>query len=58
MTADAVATALLVLGPEEGYRFAVANDVAALMLVRRADGGFDELLTPDFERVLSGEGVR
>ena len=58
MTADALATALLVLGPEDGYRFAVANDVASLMVVRQPDGsGFEYRSTPAFERVLSGGGV-
>ena len=32
--ADALATALLVLGPEHGHQFAVDNDIAALFLVR------------------------
>ena len=58
MTADALATALSVLGPDEGYRFAVANDVAALMLTRRADGGFEEQSTPAFQRLLDDAGVR
>mgnify|MGYP003322472240 FL=1 len=58
MTADALATALLVLGPEDGYRFAVANDVAALMVVRQLDGSnFEYRPTPAFERVLSGGSV-
>jgi len=58
MTADALATALLVLGPEDGYRFAVANDVASLMVVRQLDGnGFEYHSTPAFERVLNGGGV-
>ena len=35
--ADAYATALLVLGPEEGLRWADQNDIAALLLVYRED---------------------
>ena len=52
MLADALATALTVLGPEEGLRFAVARDVAALMLVRDSEGGFEEQLTPAFDRLI------
>ena len=58
VTADALATALSVLGPDDGYRFAVANDVAALMLTRWAGGGFDERSTPAFQRLLDEAGVR
>ena len=36
--ADALATALLVLGPENGLRFAESENIAALFLVRTADG--------------------
>jgi thiamine biosynthesis lipoprotein len=35
--ADAYATALMVLGPEEGLRWADRNDIAALLLVYRED---------------------
>ena len=35
--ADAYATALIVLGPEEGLRWADQNDIAALLLVYRED---------------------
>ncbi|MGD9856139.1 MAG: FAD:protein FMN transferase [Planctomycetaceae bacterium] len=38
MTADAWATALMVLGPEEGFRFAEANGIEALLLIREGDG--------------------
>lgn len=51
-TADAWATALMVLGPERGYDLAVEEGIAAYLLVRRADGtGFDELATPAFDRI-------
>ena len=46
--ADALATAINVLGPEEGYAFAKGQGVAALLLLREADGRFTELATPDF----------
>ncbi len=38
--ADALATALNVLGPEEGLAWAEENEIAALLLVRDADGQF------------------
>lgn len=37
MLADAYATALMVLGPEEGYNWAKEHDIAALMIVREGD---------------------
>ena len=46
MTADSLATALDVLGPEEGWALAKEAELAALFLVRTTDGGFDELRTP------------
>jgi thiamine biosynthesis lipoprotein len=41
-TADALATALNVLGPDEGRRLVEREGLAALFLIRRPDGGFDE----------------
>ena len=51
--ADAWATALMVLGEEEGYELAVAEDLAALFLVRDGDEVV-ELATPAFETVEAG----
>lgn len=48
--ADALATALNVLGPDAGFDFAEANGIAALFLVREADGTFRSRVTPIFER--------
>jgi thiamine biosynthesis lipoprotein len=48
--ADALATALLVMGPDEGLSFAKAGSLAALFLVRE-DDGFRELTTPAFDRL-------
>jgi thiamine biosynthesis lipoprotein len=48
--ADALATALLVMGPEEGLAFAAAQDVAALFLLR-TPSGIDERSTPAFEQI-------
>ncbi len=46
--ADALATGLLVLGPEEGFRVALEQKLAVLMIVS-TDGGFEERMTPEFE---------
>jgi thiamine biosynthesis lipoprotein len=46
--ADAMATALIVLGPEQGHALAVARNVAALFIVREGDGGLREFGTPAF----------
>jgi thiamine biosynthesis lipoprotein len=48
--ADALATALLVMGPVEGLAFATAQDVAALFLLR-TPSGIDERSTPAFEQI-------
>ena len=47
MRADALATALSVLGAEAGYAFASARDIAARFLVR-GEGGIAERMTPAF----------
>ncbi|MEX2482034.1 MAG: FAD:protein FMN transferase [Gammaproteobacteria bacterium] len=50
--ADALATALHVLGPEEGYAFAVERDLLAMFLTR--DGNtVNERLTPALARLLA-----
>jgi len=51
LQADALATALGVLGAEEGYRFAVDRDLAALFL-REQDGRIVELMTPAFRHLI------
>jgi thiamine biosynthesis lipoprotein len=48
--ADAWATALMVLGPEEGMALAGRRDLAVLFLARQADGSFVESTSPAFER--------
>jgi len=50
--ADAWATALMVLGPEEGLAAAERHDIAALLLVRAQNGGFTERASHAFERLL------
>lgn len=46
--ADALATALNVLGSEAGYSLAEANGLAAYFLVRLEDGSFRSKTTPSF----------
>lgn len=50
MTADGWATALLVLGEDEGFELASRENLAALFLVRDEDG-FSEKQTPAFENL-------
>ncbi|GGC02888.1 thiamin biosynthesis lipoprotein ApbE [Marinobacterium zhoushanense] len=51
MEADALATALMVLGEEEGLRFAQERNIAAFFIVKE-DNGFREISTPEFEAFL------
>ncbi|MDH3428456.1 MAG: FAD:protein FMN transferase [Gammaproteobacteria bacterium] len=48
--ADALATALLVMGPKKGMQLATRENLAALFLLR-GEGGIDERSTPAFERL-------
>ncbi len=50
--ADAYATALMVLGPEDGYDFAVKLDLPACLIVRNQDGTFSIARTPRFAAFL------
>ncbi|WP_322359271.1 FAD:protein FMN transferase [Pseudomonas sichuanensis] len=54
LLADGYSTLLLILGPQQGWDFAIAHGIAA-MLVTRAEGGFVSRSTPAFERALKGE---
>ena len=47
--ADALSTAMMVMGPDEGYELAGALGVAANLVVRE-DDGFREYHTPEFNR--------
>ena len=49
MRADALATALLVLGPERGLALAEHQGLAALFIIREGEG-FSAVATPEFER--------
>jgi FAD:protein FMN transferase len=54
MLADAYATALMVLGPEEGFELAKRLELPALFIVRINDG-FAMHVTPTFARLQIGE---
>jgi thiamine biosynthesis lipoprotein len=49
--ADAIATALSVMGPEPGFAWAETHGIAALFLVREDPEGFRSLATTAFERL-------
>lgn len=50
--ADAMATALMVMGPDKGYAFA-GNRHMPVLLVIRTDSGFEERMTPEFAPFVS-----
>lgn len=50
MSADALATALMVMGPEAGMAYASARGIPALYLLRASDGRLDEVASPAYER--------
>ena len=52
MYADAMATALTVMGPEEGPAYAEALSIAAAFIVR-AEAGMTEIISPAFAAMLS-----
>jgi len=54
-TADALATALEVLGPDAGYGYVESRDIPALFLVRDGDK-LVERSTPGFDRLRVSEG--
>ena len=53
VVADGLATALEVLGPDDGYALAVERGWAALFLVRGDDGAIAERATPAFSAVVA-----
>lgn len=57
MEADAWATALMVLGPEDGFAFASERNLAVLFLLRE-DEGFTRRATPAFETLVQQQGAR
>lgn len=52
MSADAYATALLVMGPEQAKQFATQQQLAT-MLVVKTDDGFKEWMSPGFEKLVA-----
>ncbi len=54
--ADAFATALMVLGPDEGLALSERLNLAALFLVRDANGGFLERTSSRFDTVTKASG--
>jgi len=50
-TADALATAFMVLGDKKGYDLAMKNELAVLFLIKQNDG-FRERMTPSFKRLI------
>ena len=52
--ADALATAMMVLGPEGALKLAEQNDLAVYLLIKRADG-FESKTTTLFSQYLLGE---
>ncbi|NKB88346.1 MAG: FAD:protein FMN transferase ApbE [Acidobacteria bacterium] len=52
MMADGMATVLMVMGPDEGFAWAEANDVAAMFVVHDGEG-FVERLTTAFTEITS-----
>jgi thiamine biosynthesis lipoprotein len=58
MMADAWATALSVLGPEEGLQLAREENLAALFIFRRQDGTLGEVSTANFEAYRATEPTR
>lgn len=55
MRADALASALLVLGPDEGFDLAVEKDLTVLFLQRTSSGGILEKGTPSFKDLFDVE---
>ncbi|HXV59429.1 MAG TPA: FAD:protein FMN transferase [Vicinamibacteria bacterium] len=53
MRADALASALFVLGPDDGLELASRKGLAALFLIRNEDGSFEERSTPAFDALTS-----
>lgn len=56
LVADGLATALEVLGPDDGYALAVEQGWAALFLVRGGDGAIRERATPAFSGLVAAAG--
>jgi len=51
MKADAFATALMVLGPEQGYKMAEKEKIAALFIIKTDDGFIEKASSTFFEKL-------
>jgi len=56
MTADAWATAFMVLGPKKGYDLAMKNNLSVLFIVKEKEG-YIELMTPQFKQFFKDEAA-
>ncbi len=54
MNCDAIATCLMVLGPNEGYNWVQERDIAAYFIVK-TDAGFTELFSPAWQKQFGEE---
>lgn len=54
--ADALATSLMVMGPDEGFEFANAHNIPAMFWVLDGDGEFQAKKTPGFSTLTNAEG--
>lgn len=52
--ADGLSTLLIVMGPERGYQYALAHQIAALFITRESKG-FVSRNTPTFDELLAGK---
>ena len=57
MIADGLATAITVLGPQNGYEFALREELPVFMIVRQQEG-FIEKMTPKFKKYLSQKKIK
>ena len=57
MRADALATALIVMGPERGLALARQLGLPALFIVRQADGGLHDVATPAYADLTRGHAA-
>jgi FAD:protein FMN transferase len=55
--ADALSTALMVMGPDAGMQFATERHLPVLFLIRRPDGSFEERASPAFGPSMAGPAM-
>ena len=52
MEADALATGLMVLGPEAGYQTCQRRKISGFLCLSNAEEGFEETMTPELDSFL------